>query len=131
MDAVISTFWPSNAIIERAAKEEAARFANAAWDSGGNGMGFDNISPYLMPVRPVLDYWHTSIVHFNSYADADLVTADVRNFGIEWVMRVENNAVRFESPEDYAARAAKLERFPQDLFYDFGFPQELRQVTYE
>jgi hypothetical protein len=101
---------------------------SAAWDSGVGGV--TQLSAYLLPSRPQVGLWHTTAVRWGSYKDVKTITSDLQNLGIEWIMKVEQGKLIFESDEIYAKRAVEFDRFPKQLFYNYGFPQELVNVKY-
>ncbi len=128
MKDLLSYYYPDNIIAEEGVKQNPRMFKSSAWDTGVGGV--TPLSAYLLPSRPQVGLWHTTVVRWDSYKDVDAIVSDLHNQGIEWIMRVDQGKLIFESDEDYAKRAVKFDRYPKQLFYNYGFPQELAKVSY-
>jgi hypothetical protein len=123
---VLSRYYPDNSIA--ASAKDDPRFSSAAWDTGIGGV--TPLSAYLLPTRPQLGLWHTTAVQWDSYSNAQAIIDDLQAQGIQWVMSVKDGRLNFESDRDYAQRAVGFDRYPKELFYNYGFPQELATVKY-
>ncbi len=128
MKDLLSEYYPNNIIAEEGAKQNFRMFKSAAWDTGVGGV--TPLSAYLLPSRPQVGLWYTTAVRWDSYKDVKTIVSDLKEQGIEWIMKAQNGKLIFESDEDYAKRAVLFDRYPKQLFYDYGFPQELANVHY-
>lgn len=121
-------YYPESVIVFKELRENAAKFQQAAWDVEWSRNA--GLSAFLLPTRPQVGLWHTTAVKWDSYADPSAVVRDLNGHGIRWIMAVENGHMVFESVEDYAARAVKFDRLPDKIFFNYGFPEELRDIRY-
>jgi hypothetical protein len=128
MKDLLSIYYPDNIIAQEGAKQNPRMFKSAAWDTGIGGV--TSLSAYLLPSRPQVGLWYTTVVRWDSYKNVEALVSDLQHQGIEWIMKVQNGKLIFESDEDYAKRAVKFDRFPKQLYYNYGFPQELVNVKY-
>ena len=88
------------------------------------------MSPFLLPTRPQIELWKTSVIQWDSYNNEVSIVRDLRAYGIEWIMRLRGGKFSFIPIEDYAKEAVHFNRYPQTTVYDYGFPKELTQVHY-
>ncbi len=85
-------------------------------------------SYFWIPTRPQVGLWATTIVKWDSYRNKEAVMKDLSDFGIKWLMKIEDKKLIFISPEEYANEAVLYELYPKKLRYDYGFPEELTIV---
>ena len=97
-----------------------------AWDTGVAGV--TPLSAFLLPIRPQVGLWHTTVVQWDSYNNPESVVTDLENYGIKWIMRVKDGRLIFLSLEEYAKEAVLYDRHPKKFFYDYGFPRELSEM---
>ena len=100
----------------------------SAWDYSQGGT---NYSPFLVPVRPQISLWWTSIIRWTSYAREDLVVRDLKAYGIDYIMRIKDSRLVFTPVAEYAKDAVKFNRFPTKTQFDYGFPAELTVIKYK
>jgi hypothetical protein len=112
-------------------REEIARnpekFSYSAWDAKSFGL---NIPAFLLPPRPIVSLWCNSLIKWKSYASEELILKDLKDYNIRWVMQAKECSLAFIPSEAYAAQAAKYERFPKDLIWNYNFPEELVRIKY-
>jgi len=101
----------------------------SAWDTGKGGA--TEFSLYLLPDRPQVDLWNTTVVKWDSYSDKRLIERDLLEYGIKWVMRVENEELVFIPVNEFAEKMANYNRFPKVKVYNYGFPEELAKTNYK
>lgn len=103
------------------------KFAHSAWDLKSLGL---NISAFLLPSRPTLSLWCSSLVKWDSYASQELILKDLKDYDIRWVMQIKDCSLIFLPSQAYAAEAVKYDRFPKDLIWNYNFPEELTRIRY-
>jgi hypothetical protein len=118
---VLEKHYPEAVRIRKALEGNWDRVEKAAWD-GGNGVNFP---AFLLPVRPLVSLWLTTIIKWDSYGREELIVKNLRNFGIEWVMDFEEDKLVFLSPEDYAKKAVGYDRYPKTIYFPYNLPPEL------
>ena len=123
---IADRYYPLNKIAEAGLKAHPQKGMKGAWDIGIGGA--NPLSAFLLPVRPQVGLWNTSVVKWDSYAHPESIVADLKEHGIEWVMRVEGDRLIFLSPEQYAGEAVRYDRYPKNIFYNYNFPQELAEI---
>lgn len=123
---VLPTYYPNQETVVKEFEAQKEQLAGAAWDAGIGGV--TSLSAFLSPTLPQIGIWHTSVVSFDSYADANLVEQDLKAAGITWVLGVSNGHLNVESIQQYAKRAQTFERFPKTLFYNYSYPDELIRI---
>ncbi len=121
-------YFPKNAMAREGFAAQPEKIKNSAWDTGIAGV--TPLSAFLLPIRPQVGLWHTSVVKWDSYKSPDLIAKDLESSGLKWIMRVQDDRLVFLSVKEYAQEAAGYDRFPQSLFYDYGFPKELSEIKY-
>ncbi|MBF0384862.1 MAG: glycosyltransferase family 39 protein [Candidatus Omnitrophica bacterium] len=97
----------------------------SAWYAKPGGIFY---SMFLLPERPIIGLWVSSIVKWESYTDKDKIVKDINDFGIKSLMKIEGNKLIFISPEEYAEEAMTYDLYPKSTRYDYGFPAELSSV---
>ncbi len=128
---VVDHYYPQNQIVfheYQKDEENIVKFHKGAWDVGVGGV--TTLSAFLLPIRPQVGLWRTTVVKWDSYPEPAFIVRDLKDFGIEWIMRVEDRHLRFLSLEEYAQEAAHYDRFPKTIFYNYNFPPELTKVDY-
>ncbi|MDP8213478.1 MAG: hypothetical protein P9X22_09380 [Candidatus Zapsychrus exili] len=121
-------YFPYNTIVMKSLKKNKDKFLKGAWDVGEGGM--QKLSAFLLPTRPQVGLWSTTLVKWDSYEDEKLIVKDLSDAGLEWVMRVENKELKYFNLDEYAKKAVKEERFPKKVFFNYNFPEELTEVNY-
>lgn len=118
-------YYPGTEIIKEILKQNPVKVEKAAWDTGVAGEAYIYVSPFLLPVKPQVGLWHTTLVKWDSYARPEWIVKDLQDAGIERVMHFEDQKLQFLSLEEYAALAGQYDRFPKIRAYDYGLPREL------
>ncbi len=118
-------YFPTNVTINDYFKSHPVNDHKSAW-------AIDwvmRISIFLLPppTRPQVGLFGatTTIINWDSYNSEELVVRDLKNYGIDQVIQVLDGKVVLESPEEFAKRAVKIDRFPEKIRYDYGFPSEI------
>ena len=125
---VVEKHYPANKVVMDSYQENKEKILNGAWDIGVAGV--TPFSAFLLPTRPQVGLWNTTLVRWNSYNDEELIVKDLHEAGLKWIMRVKEQSLQFLSLEEYAKEAVKYDRKPQKIFYNYGFPEELTKVNY-
>lgn len=107
--------------------ENQEKLKNSAWDSTNN----INFPAFLLPIRPMVSLWFSTVIKWDSYENENLIINDLKQYGIEWLIRIKDNGLIFLPIKDYAREAINYERYPKKVFYDYGFPQELSNITHK
>ncbi len=127
MSDVGPRYFPTNLIIDKEYAQHSDKTPLAAWLTGEGGKSAPG-SAFLLPIRPQVDLWHTSIIRWDSYDFAPLMVKDLHDYGLQWLMEVKDGKLVFHPVEDYPAYSEIFERDPKQLFYNYGFPEELARV---
>ena len=125
---VIARYFPGNLIVDDQYHGFKEMIDDGGWDTGIAGV--TKLSAFLLPTRPQVDPWHTSIVQWGSYGSAESVVGDLKTFGLKWLMTVEEGRIVFRTPEEYAQKVESFDKRPERIFYDYGFPDELTKIRY-
>jgi len=126
MPDIMEKYFPDTLIARNALGQDEKRMVNAAWAIEPGGV--TPLSAFLLPIKPQTGLWNTSVIRWESYPDPELIVKDLRNHGIETVLRMEEGQLRFLSPEEYAMRAVKYNRNPKTIFYSYQLPSELIEI---
>lgn len=121
-------YFPENRKATYAALNNEKKFRESAWDTGVGGV--NPFSAFLLPIRPQVGLWHTTVIQWDSYQDAELIVKDLKGAQIQWIMRMENGEFVFMSIEKYAQEAVNYNLQPERLFYNYGFPDEILKISY-
>jgi len=125
-DYAIDKYFSDVPAIIEAAKVESDKFSKAAWEFDGN----PNMPSFFIPQRPIVSFWLTTVIQWDSYECQEDIVKDLENAGLVWVMRVRDGSLVFVGIDEYAKEAVKINRYPEQIFYDYNFPDELKKVTY-
>ncbi len=126
MDEAIRKHYPYIPKVLEGIKNEEGRFKVAAWDAGTGC----NFPAFLLPIRPVLSLWYTNIIKWESYNSEAAIISDLKKHEISWVLTVTDGELFFMEPAEYAKVAVKYDRYPRKIYFDYGFPPELSNVSY-
>ena len=126
---VMQQRYPNSLLARREALNHPMEFERAAWDTS-RGEGGKPLSAYLLPLRPQVGLWLTSIIGWNSYPLPELSSADLTRYGVDQIFRVREGKFQIVSSDVYAREAEKFNRYPDRTVYDYGFPAELVVVSY-
>ncbi len=126
MADLMPVYYPDNLVVNNEYAKNPERFKYAAWDSGVGGV--TSLSAYFLPIRPQVGLWYTTAVDWKSYQNTQAIMNDLKKQNIEWVMRVQSGKLEFESAAAYAQRASLFDLHPKELFYNYGFPEELSRI---
>lgn len=126
MEDIIKKYFPNVEIITIGLKNNPEKAKKTAWEFNQSV----NTPLFLLPQKPLVSLWGTTLIKWESYKSYDLIVEDLQKAEIEWVARMRNNKLIFVDIKDYAKEAVKLERFPNKIRFDYNFPQELKSVTY-
>ena len=122
--------YPNSLLAGREALNHPLEFERSAWDTSF-GEGGKALSAFLLPLRPQVGLWLTGIIRWNSYAQSELVGADLTEYGVEKIFRVRDGKFQLVSGDVYAREAESFNRYPDRTVYDYGFPAELVVVGYD
>ncbi len=125
---VVIEYYPKMPIALAGFENNRELAMKSAWDIGVGGI--TPLSAFLLPIRPQVGLWNTTLVKWESYNDPKLIVKDLKDYGIERIMRVEEEQFVFLTPEEYAREAVTYNRFPKGISYDYGFPKELAEIKY-
>ena len=125
MPDVIPRYFPEVSVILDGLNKNKEKIDTSAWDHASS-----NFPSFLLPVRPMVGPWWTTVIKWDSYKSPDLISKDLKDYSIEWIMRVKDNKLIFMPIEEYAGEAAGYDRHPQKIAYDYGFPPELSRIKY-
>ena len=128
MGDVIPEYYPKNAAVLKEFHKNKQKSMKAAWDVGRGGA--NSLSAFLLPVRPQLGLWCTTIVKWSSYANEDLIINDLKEHKIEWVMNSESDELVFYTLEEYAEELVQENRYPEKMYYNYSFPKELSDIQW-
>ncbi|MBF0532824.1 MAG: hypothetical protein HQL23_06995 [Candidatus Omnitrophica bacterium] len=124
---VIDYYFSKTRLYLMAAEKYPEVYAKSAWNYD-QGASF---SFFIVPVRPAISLWWTSMVRWKSYEKAELVEKDLRDNGIEFVLKPNDSGLNFQPVNEFAQDAIKINRFPSKTQFDYGFPPELTTVNYK
>lgn len=124
IDYAINKHYRQVPVILKGLENNKDKISAVAWD-GGEGVNFPS---FFLPIKPMVSLWLTTIVKWDSYGCKESVIADLKEQNIDWIMRVEDGELRFLSISEYAQEAVKYQRYPGNIFYNYGFPSELSIV---
>ncbi len=125
---VIYNYYPDNLIVSTQLYLHQDKLVNAAWDTGAGGG--NGLSAFLLPPLKQVGLWYTSAVSWDAYADPQGIVDDLSAQHISWVMSIKDGRLIAETSQQYAIKASQLDRQPKTLFYNYGFPSDLVQVSY-
>jgi hypothetical protein len=129
-DDIIDRYYPDNRRVDQQLTDNNVnkeRSLRGAWDIGIGG--YTKLSAFLLPIKPQVGVWFTTVVRFSSMNDEKKITADLeRHTGFDWVMSFKDDELIFESKQDYARRIKDIDLHLDELFYNYGFPAELSVV---
>ena len=123
---IVIRYYPQNLAVDEGFEAHREMAMKGAWDTGVAGV--TPLSAFLLPIRPQVGLWHTTVVQWDSYNNPESVVTDLENYGIKWIMRVKDGRLIFLSLEEYAKEAVLYDRHPKKFFYDYGFPRELSEM---
>ncbi len=126
MQDIILQYYPKVRTALEGFNKNKVKAEQSAWDIGMGGRTV--LSMFLLPVRPQLGLWTTTVVRWDSYEKEELIVKDVTDFGVQWVMNAEGETLQFLTPKDYAKEAVGYERYPKTKYYNYNFPQELSEI---
>lgn len=121
----IDRYYDLNPKIDRVFNENLERANQSAW--------YNEVlsnSAFLMPIRPQIGLWHTTIVNWDSYEDKDKIVQDLKSYGLKEIMRINPEGFEFISLEEYADLALTFDRHPKSISYHWGLPEELTLTKY-
>ena len=127
-DDVKDRYYSGNRIVDQYYDLRNEKIIKGAWDTGVGGM--TNLSAFLLPIRPQVGLWHTTVVKWDSYKHEKLIVRDLKESDIEWIIRVREGRLDFLSAQEYSKIASKYNLHPEKIHYDYGFPSEITTVYY-
>lgn len=128
MKEAILKYYPQNIMALREFDRHKEKVSEAAWDVGPGGA--NPFSAFLLPVRPQVGVWCTTLIKWKSFEDERSVIRDLNEAGIKWVMTADGDSLKFLTSAEFAERVVKLNRYPKESFYNYGFPSELSQIQW-
>jgi hypothetical protein len=128
LDDIVSKYYHRNIVIDNYFKEHPSTDLKLAWEMDQ----LKWVSAFLIPppIKPQLGLLNltTTVINWDSYRSEELVVRDLKNYGIEKIIRVEDDQVTLISLEEFASQAVKIDRFPKKIRFDYGFPPEIVQT---
>ncbi|MCB9748175.1 MAG: glycosyltransferase family 39 protein [Candidatus Omnitrophica bacterium] len=128
MKDVIQKYYHNTANILEEYNKNKNKANQSAWDIGYGGR--NSFSAFLLPIRPQVGLWCTTIINWDSYKDKNLVVRDLNKYGIKWIMNGEEGYLKFVSLSEYADQVVLQNRYPKNKFYNYNFPEELSKSGY-
>ena len=125
---VVGRYFPGNVIVDEYYDINKEITDKSAWDTGIAGM--NTLSSFLLPYKPQIGLWHTTVIKWDAYSDEELILKDLSDNNIEWVFNVSEGKMNFISAKEYAKTAVKFDLHPKTLQYNYGFPAEISVVNY-
>lgn len=126
MEDIIKKDFPHIMFFRDAIALNPEKAAKAAYAVGEGG----NFHSFLLPTKPLCSPWCTTLVHWDSYMDKNLIIRDFHDAGIKWVIKSESGGIKFVPVETYAAEMMAFNRSPEKIFYDYGMPSELTEIRH-
>lgn len=124
MEYIINKHYPEVNLILDGIEANKDKFDRSAW-----GMDTEvNFPFFLLPLRPAVSLWRTSIIGWNSYNNETLILNDLKRNGIDWVMKLKGRTLAFIPVEEYAKTAVRYNRHTETFFGNYNFPLELNQA---
>lgn len=126
VDYAIRKHYPQVPVILKEIEKQSDKFKIGAWDMAGG----INFPAFFLPIKPTVSLWVTTLISWDSYAEANLIISDLKRYGIGWIAVFRDNKLIFLSAEEYAKEAVKYDRYPNKIYYDYNFPPELSRIKY-
>jgi len=124
---IIDTYFLHQTYVEKGLEENQSLIKRSAWDYSQFGT---NYSPFLVPIRPQVSFWWTTIIKWESYESEEKVIKDLKDFGIEYVMGVENAELKFIPIAEFAKEAVNFDKYPKRIQFPGYLPEELTRTKY-
>lgn len=111
--------------IFQALRDQDDKISTCAWD-------FASYSSMLffLKIRPVVSPWHSTTITWDSLGSEDLIVYDLKAHGIEWIMQIDDGALKIIPIKDYAQQLVKFNKRPVSKYGDYGMPRELSEVVW-
>ena len=122
-DDILDRYYPETRVAIESFSQNKEKTTESAWDFGM--IGAKRLSFFLLPIRPHVGKWSTSVICWDSYKSEDLIIRDLKTYGIKWIMRVKEDDLIFLPVEDYAHELLTDERYNEKITSDYGLPNEL------
>ena len=126
---VMQQRYPKSLMAAQEALDHPDEYKRSAWDTD-MGEGGKALSNFLLPLRPQVGLWYTTIIKWQSYPDSTQSWSDLHRYGVDWIFRVRDGKFQMVPSREYALEAEKFNRFPDHTTWDYGFPSELVKVEY-
>lgn len=128
MEDVISKHYPQNKIVLKEVLERPQLLDEAAWYM--NSSSPQRFSAFLLPGRPQVDFWNTTIIGWDSFVSEEKIVHDLTFYGIRKILDVGEGRAVSLSPEQFAKEAVQFERYPKTIFYPYQMPEELTRTKF-
>lgn len=122
----IKKHYPQIEGIYNVLNDNKDKLSASAWDMESFNI---NIPQFLLPVRPVVSLWYSTVIKWDSYKEEGLIIKDLKDNGIKWIMQMDET-LKFLPIEVYAKQAVKYNRHPENTFFGYVTPPELNKVDY-
>ncbi len=73
-------------------EKNSDKLGNSAWDLKTFGL---NIPAFLVPSRPIVSLWCSSLIKWESYVSEGLILKDLKDYDIRWVMQIKECSLVF------------------------------------
>lgn len=128
MDYAVKKHYPDVIRIKELLEENKEKVSSLAWDLDTMGRF---VSAFLLPIKSVVSLQQNALIRWDSYSEERLIEADLNKYGIEWIIATDSaDNFIFMSAKGYSKKAVNFERYPKTTNYDYGFPDELKKITY-
>jgi len=124
----VKKHYPQVARIENILNKNKDKLSKAAWDMKSFNI---NIPQFLLPKRPVVSMWYSTLIRWDSYSSPELIVKDLENQEIEWIIALKDDDWVFMPIKDYAVEAAAYDKYPKQQFYSYHTVPELKDVHYD
>jgi len=125
---VIEKHYPITAKAFKTIEKNPEKLAKGAWDMAL--AGDSRLSAFFLPIRPQVSLWHSTLVRWESFEEENLIIKDLKDYDIEYVMQAQRKDFAIISTKEYAKQAVQFDRRPKEFLYVYGFPDELKYITY-
>jgi len=125
-DVIERVYWRQG-ITEKGYYDNLEKAQKSAW---GSASIWKRYSFFLVPFRPQITIWSTSIINWNSLENEELIAKDIRDYGLEYVMVPYDEELQFLTPEEYAKTIVHYKKKPDKILFDYGHPEELLKIKW-
>ncbi len=124
---ILARYFPYTNMINEAFRLHPEIMAKSAYTYY---IGTTDYSLFLVPPRPIIGLFFTSLVKWKSYEKIEWIVEDLKKHDIQSVIDIRDNHMVMLSPEEFAQQEIKRNRFPPQTLQEYGFPPELKDTDY-